>query len=708
VVGVGVAKRKARPRPPDGLSKSQQRKWVLKERLKRFKGDYEFAHTCNLLYAGVLGAHKTHDKAPDEVAKLMAHIDKDMEKMTNSAPVWRAIQACLKFGNPQQQRQIVDRLKHKDQVVRMLEGKLAHKLVMKCYLYGSKEQKAHILKGLMAHPELFYSKYGATVWEYIYCMDLSSKQQRGMLYKLVLPRTIELSLPSVQDVPFAKLFDAIPPAERQLLMDSLAKVFERCVDKELLDKVIVHHLLRHFTVHASAEQLADYYERLEDGSPHLLESKEGTEMLVRMVGVATAKQRKKLVKSIKARGMAELATNQADYLLIARLLSIVDDTVLLNTTVLKDIFPSLSRVCFDKYGKKVILQVLCPLSPHYFNAHERLLLTADAPASVKDPLQRRKELLQALIPRLHDAILHPQPSTAAAAATTPEQAEEQKKHKARKEKGLRLLRGQDEHEHEKGKEEEEEAAAAAAAAGGDGGGGGGVPSLPSRSVDWLTHAHARDVLIEYLRLTRDAAVVRRMLDEMRQEASDNPHTDTIGDKVGHFTLVALLRLNASLKQRADHHQQEQHHETLFSPDTGIEAADTDAINDLLLGGESDHGGEESGSSGSFERAVWEVMVRRGVGRVLATRGVFVLIEMLRQTHLPPDLAHEIRRVVGRGALDEARAALDQRGESRKGLDLLGELIEENDGGDNKQQHKRKRHNDSSCSDEGRGKKHKLP
>merc|ERR1719321_1095076 len=141
--------------------------------------------------------------------------------------------------------------------------------------------------------------------------------------------------------------------QRENMRSHLAEVVEKVVEKELLGIDLVHLVLQAHCELASESQLKELAEKCMAGAPLLLSSKPGAEAVLHLLGVATAKQRKSFCKDLKNKFVA-LTTNSVDYTVMMRLLSTVDDTVMLEKSMLAELTADLGAICFDKYGHKVL------------------------------------------------------------------------------------------------------------------------------------------------------------------------------------------------------------------------------------------------------------------------------------------------------------------------------------------------------------------
>jgi len=127
--------------------------------------------------------------------------------------------------------------------------------------------------------------------------------------------------------------------------------------------------------------------------------------VLRLLGVASAKERKEFCRELKGK-FRDLATNGVDYLVMLRLATTVDDTVLLKKTMLAEWLGELKEMCFDKYGHRVLSWIFRPDDPHLFSPYERASLALPAPGSLKKPETRRQELLQELRIPLRNILLN--------------------------------------------------------------------------------------------------------------------------------------------------------------------------------------------------------------------------------------------------------------------------------------------------------------
>lgn len=126
--------------------------------------------------------------------------------------------------------------------------------------------------------------------------------------------------------------------------------------------------------------------------------------MLHLLGVANAKHRKALCRDLKGK-FAALAANAVDYVVMIRLASTVDDTVLLTKTMLAEWIAEIHMLCFDKYGHKVLIWILKPADKRVFSPYEIKCAGLPAPTALKAPETRRLELLRVLRPPLRKVLL---------------------------------------------------------------------------------------------------------------------------------------------------------------------------------------------------------------------------------------------------------------------------------------------------------------
>jgi len=336
----------------------------------------------------------------------------------------RVIEACLKWGTKEQRQDLLSRCS--GALPKMAQDRYGHQVVLKLLLYASKtssqrqpteeEKKAQAknmreildkFSGKSLH-STFFHRYGCQVINGLYFSNtVKATEKRRLLHSIAIPEAVALrrpELPSSQ--PLRKVLQAEDLTEQQKksIAQHLEEAVEKAIEKELLGLDIVHLLLQAFCEIATDSQLTQLAEQCMDGAAYLLSSKAGAEALLRLLGIANAKQRKAFCRDLKGK-FAALAKNSVDYVVMIRLLTTVDDTVMLSKSMVAEWLQDMEDLCFDKYGHKVLAWLLQPDDHHLFSPYERKCALLPSPTSLKAPEARRQELMRMLKPAIRSVFL---------------------------------------------------------------------------------------------------------------------------------------------------------------------------------------------------------------------------------------------------------------------------------------------------------------
>mmetsp|Transcript_73243 Transcript_73243/g.145268 ORF Transcript_73243/g.145268 Transcript_73243/m.145268 type:complete len:615 (+) Transcript_73243:68-1912(+) len=403
---------------PDGSDKKGK---ILTGKQKRRK-------QVTKLYAELINPTRTRkgDEVVNDILVLLGKLSASSLAQYCSKDIGsRVLQACLKWGSRSQRKRVFSVLQ--DDIPKMCVDRYGHVVVLKLLRYisrtslerkPSEKEKKERTENMKEFLEAFHGKnlhtaffqrHGCRVINAIYFSDaVSTKEKRRLLYDIAIPPAIALTRPeSAGSKTLRQILHAadLTQDQRNATMDHLREALERSVDKELLGIDVVHLLFQAFCEDASESQLKDLAAKCMAGAPYLLSTKPGAEAVLRLLGVATAKERKEFCRELKGKFPA-LATNGVDYLVMIRLATTVDDTVLLKKTMLAEWLGELEDMCFDKYGHRVLSWIFRPDDPHLFSPYERASLALPAPSSLKKPETRQQELLQELRTPLRNILVN--------------------------------------------------------------------------------------------------------------------------------------------------------------------------------------------------------------------------------------------------------------------------------------------------------------
>ena len=243
--------------------------------------------------------------------------------------------------------------------------------------------------------QLLYNKLGCKFLNKLYlhpCIKPALKKQ--LLSIVLIPRTIELLGES-----------------REKLRQYYLETCKKCIDKELLGLELVQRIFKQAVTDFSIECDRHFNEELlsmaADGLPHLLASRDGVVAVVKLLSLASAKQKKNFIKELKGK-FAEMAKNTVTCVVILRLLESVDDTVLLGKSVLSELvgaeYEKCKELLADGTGRVPFLFALdgCQTATgrYYYEPDKTLLANSPPLTTVKDAETRRSEIAAKLVPSI--------------------------------------------------------------------------------------------------------------------------------------------------------------------------------------------------------------------------------------------------------------------------------------------------------------------
>lgn len=370
------------------------------------------------------GRERKAEVVVGELLELLKQRKDGLEEYCSKELGSRVVQALLKWGTIKQRRAVL--LALKEHIPKLAVDRYGHVVVLKLLAYVSRtskerkpsdeEKKAQTqnLRDLMESfrgknlHSIFYHRHGCKIVNAIYFSEsVKTTEKRRLFHEVAVPVSVAMrrsELPGSKTLRELITATDLSADQRQAMLSHLREAVEKAVDKELLGYNIVHLMYQVYCEHASEAQLKDLAEKCMPGAPYLLSSKPGAEAMLRLLGVVSAKDRKTLLKDLKGKFPA-LAMNSVDYLVMMRICSTVDDTVLLGKTMLAEWAEEMEELCFDKYGHRVLAWLFCPGDKHLFSPYELQSLALPAPTSIKEPEKRRQELVRQLRPLVRKVLL---------------------------------------------------------------------------------------------------------------------------------------------------------------------------------------------------------------------------------------------------------------------------------------------------------------
>ena len=205
-----------------------------------------------------------------------------------------------------------------------------------------------------------------------------------------------------------KLADVIKLNEekREQILKNIMEVINVLLTKGLIYLSISHHVLKEFFANGTPDLIREMTTFLAPEMIHTVRSKFGAQAAAQCAGYATAKERKIIIKSLKG-SVVPICQEPSGHMVIVKLLSVTDDTVLLSKAIVKEMLDGADLLVTDGNGRLPFLHVLAPegnLTRYFAPSSMELLAPNTLPDASNEPVStskkdfetRRQELLSVM------------------------------------------------------------------------------------------------------------------------------------------------------------------------------------------------------------------------------------------------------------------------------------------------------------------------
>ena len=333
----------------------------------------------------------------------------------------RVVQAAIQFGTPDQRKEVVVELCAKANIPELSKVQYAHFVVLKMIKYCVRQDDCvklivKSLKGTM--PKLAVHAVGARVVELLF-NTFPPKSTAMLKQEFYGPHFSLFAAGDVTNTTTPSLVSNLKaaPDKTAVTLEFVVSILNKGIEKGLFAFVYLQELFCEYVTIASANDIRNIASSVVDHSIQLLSTRAGTKVVVACAAYGTAKDRKRILKSLKGYTRSSLMHRDA-YLAILRIAQVTDDTVSIHKSLLAELMvdeeakdktknPLLS-IALDENASKLFLMLLVAKEEtrqKYFDPLERQVLDSnptvtengkEVPTSKKNADTRRKELMQYL------------------------------------------------------------------------------------------------------------------------------------------------------------------------------------------------------------------------------------------------------------------------------------------------------------------------
>lgn len=312
----------------------------------------------------------------------------------------RVIQTLLKYGNPTQRDSIAEELQ--GNYTELASSAYGKWLVVKILHYGSPKARALVLSEFKGKVfKLIKHKDASLVIDDAFRDYADARQREALFQELYGPG---FALFNEEPKSLDEIF-AASPEKRPHILKNLFDVCRASVDKELLAHTIIHRALLAYATHMNASEQEEFLDFMHEQVAEIAHTKDGAQVGIRCVALASAKQRKAMLKALKPH-VVKLAEDEYGHLLLIALFDMIDDTVLVGRTILPEISQHVTSMASHKFARRPLLFLLVGLHSRYFNPSTIAAYVGAKKGctSKKDAKVRQDELLNIFSPAFLQSI----------------------------------------------------------------------------------------------------------------------------------------------------------------------------------------------------------------------------------------------------------------------------------------------------------------
>ncbi|KAH7479052.1 hypothetical protein PRIC1_009392 [Phytophthora ramorum] len=404
--GFSGKKRPAGGNGEDGKKSFMDQKLAKKQR-KMQRPHYEMVTRAKQIWNVIRERDVEKSKRATLVDELYTLVKGKIYDVAAKHDASRVIQSLMQYGKPEHRSQIV--LEMKEHLIEVAKMQYGCFLVQKMIRYGSVSDRAAIVKCLSGHVvQVGTHNIAANVLEYAqeYLKPSQLTALKLEFYGREFAYFHEESKRNLADI------IAAHPDKKADVLKHLSTILNRMVDKQLLGLAFVQSLLWEYLCNAEHDDVMQMVANVRDASLALLATRNGARVVNKCLSLGAAKDRKRIIKALKDK-VLEACNHPSGYLVIMRILDVVDDSVLVQKSVLAEMNDELFSVAMHPSGRKVLLQLLSPSNKKYLSPDDLALLeppmlpSPEDPKVLvvnykKDPDARREELLKGLLPKLEE------------------------------------------------------------------------------------------------------------------------------------------------------------------------------------------------------------------------------------------------------------------------------------------------------------------
>ncbi|KAL4202342.1 hypothetical protein AMTRI_Chr02g263260 [Amborella trichopoda] len=363
---------------PPKKSASRLSKEMAEARKKKRKRHYSLQQELALLWEKM----RRHDISKEERSKLISDALQKMKgkipEIAGSHVSSRVLQTCVKYCQPSERNSVYEELR--PHFIGLARNTYAVHLLKKMLDNADKKQLQAFISSLQGHvAPLLRHLVGSAVVEHAF--NLANGAQKQSLLLEIYSSEFQL-FKSMISTKEGRLQDLISKLslKKSSVLERMSSVLQPVLKKGLVDHSILHKVLLEYLSIANKSSATDVILQL--SGPllvRMIHTRDGSKVGSLCVKHGSAKERKKIVKVMKGH-VQKVAHDQYGSMVLACILSLVDDTKILTKVVIRELQTNLKDLILDKNGRRPILQLLHPKSQRYCGVDGLAVLNESIPS----------------------------------------------------------------------------------------------------------------------------------------------------------------------------------------------------------------------------------------------------------------------------------------------------------------------------------------
>ena len=353
----------------------------------------------------------------DLVKKVMKSVDNNYSELCFKPDGSRILQACMKYGDKTQKREIIKQLK--SHLYELVVKKYSIYLAIKIFKYCDNKQKEELIAESILPNLGKFLKNGNGQLFLNYVFDNVLAKQQNLICEHYINKVLKISLKDIQNLnnenPAKNTTEYVnenpsDPSNDIIIIEKQGTYTQDNIKEKIkthIEKQLEKGIHKVFCFQAFLNKIFDNLdpktkayisEVFDDDVNELLTNKSGVELACKIFTVASVKTRKKMIKKIKE-SVKSYLSNESIIIFLIKIILFNDDTKLVEKHIINTLLESLSdEFLSNKSILKIFSNILNYKNNKVNTQQENKIISYDInSSSKKDEMKRQEEIMQIIL-----------------------------------------------------------------------------------------------------------------------------------------------------------------------------------------------------------------------------------------------------------------------------------------------------------------------